>query len=81
MTPRIVTTAQIAQAAGLTEKHVRRMVSRAKGAGPYVAPTWFGVRMQIADRKDGTVIFTSLPAHIREAFMMLDQQELPLPPP
>jgi len=36
MTPSHVTPDQIAEVAGLSEKHVRRMISRAQGAGPYV---------------------------------------------
>ena len=80
--PHQVTPAQIADVAGLTEKHVRRMISRAKGAGPYVSPDWYGVRMDVT-RTDGgpIVMLSSLPAQIREAFVMLDQQELPLTPP
>jgi hypothetical protein len=68
--------------AGLTEKHVRRMIRRAEGAGPYVSRDWFGARMQVCRTDDGALVaFPSLPDHIREAFVMLDQRELPLTPP
>ena len=82
MTPACVTPAEIARVAGLTEKHVRRMISRARGCGPYVPQEWFGALMRIEDGECGPrVVFATLPDHIREAFVMLDQPELPLPPP
>ena len=82
MTPAHVTPDQIACIAGLTEKHVRRMIRRAEGCGPYVSRDWFGVRMQVCRTDDAVqVAFPSLPDHIREAFVMLDQKELPLTPP
>ncbi|MEM7295671.1 MAG: hypothetical protein AAF330_03450 [Pseudomonadota bacterium] len=82
MTPTHVTPSEIARIAGITEKHVRRMIGRAVNPGLYDNPDWFGVRMNVI-RDDGgpKVTFTSLPEQIREAFVMLDQQELPLPPP
>ena len=73
---------QIADVAGLTEKHVRRMVSRAEGAGPFVSGQWFGQRLQVVREGDAKkVAFTTLPQHIREAFVSLAQLDLPLPPP
>lgn len=82
MTPSRVTPAQIAQVSGLTEKHVRRMVGRAQGAGPHVSPCWFGERMRVRVVESGLEVeFASLPQHIREAFVLLDQPDLPLPPP
>ncbi len=82
MTPSYVSPDQIAQVAGLSEKHVRRMVARARGAGPYVSPEWFGKRLRVVTGDCGPEIeFATLPKHIREAFMLLDQLELPLTPP
>ncbi len=81
MTPDFVSPDQIAQIAGLTEKHVRRMIGRAQGAGPYVNDEWFGQRMHVVVGECGPLVaFATLPDHIREAFVMLDQEELPLPP-
>jgi len=57
------------------------MISRAQGAGPYVAADWFGKRLAVCTGECGPEVeFSSLPDHIREAFVMQDQQELPLPP-
>lgn len=82
MTPSHVTPDQIAEVAGLSEKHVRRMIARAQGAGPYVSQEWFGKRLRIVTGECGPEVeFATLPDHIREAFVMLDQEELPLPPP
>ena len=82
MTPAYVTPDQIAAMAGVTEKHVRRMISRARGAGPYLNPLWYGTRMRVSIGECGPeVAFATLPDHIREAFVMQDQEELPLPPP
>lgn len=82
MTPSHVTPDQIANVAGLTEKHVRRMIARAQGAGPYVSREWFGKRMRVVIGESGPEVeFATLPDHIREALVMLDQPELPLPPP
>lgn len=82
MTPCRVTPAEIAQVAGVTEKHVRRMMSRARGSGHHVSPEWFGRIMRIEKGEHGPeVVFATLPDHIREAFVMLDQQELPLTHP
>ncbi|KMW60766.1 hypothetical protein AIOL_000931 [Candidatus Rhodobacter oscarellae] len=77
MTPSQVTTAEIAKVSGLTRKHVRRMITRAANGR-----SWCGADMRLTFPEDGDVLveFHSLPDHIREAFVMLDQQELPLPP-
>ncbi|MGD9918580.1 MAG: hypothetical protein AB7U46_11200 [Paenirhodobacter sp.] len=40
-----VSPAEIAEVCKLTEKHVRRMIRRAEGCGPWVSPLWFGCRM------------------------------------
>lgn len=82
MTPAYVRPEQIAAVANLSEKHVRRVIMRAQGAGPYVSTDWFGNRLVVRTGEHGPeVAFSSLPNHIREAFIMLDQPELPLPPP
>jgi hypothetical protein len=82
MTPSYVTPDQIAQVAGVTEKHVRRMISRAQGGGPFGNPLWFGTRMRVSVGECGPEVeFATLPGHIREGFVMQDQEELPLPPP
>ncbi|MCT4608636.1 MAG: hypothetical protein N4A70_05465 [Pelagimonas sp.] len=81
MTPVHVTPSQIAAVSGLTEKHVVRMLFRARG-GTQFTRLWFGRQLRIIDDVDGPKVeFASLPDHIREAFVMLDQQELPLFPP
>lgn len=82
MTPSFVTPDQIADVSGLTEKHVKRMISRAEGGGPYLNPLWLGVRMRVRRDDEGiAVAFASLPEHIRDAFVMQDQMELPLTSP
>lgn len=79
MTPSRVTPAEIAQVVGCTEKHVRRMIGRSRGAEPETRSTWFGVTLRIEKGEHGPeVVFATLPDHIREAFVMLDQRELPL---
>lgn len=67
----LVTPSQIAAAAQVTEKHVRRMISRAQGSGPYVPTDWFGVRMRVVV-DDGALLveFASLPDHIRDAVLV-----------
>lgn len=74
----IVSVEEIARASGLTEKHVRRQFARARGAGPWVRQTWCGAHLRLTD--DGAE-FSSLPEHIREALVLADQEQLPLPPP
>lgn len=79
MTPARVTPSEIAAVSGLTEKHVRRVFSRAVGAGPYVSPEWYGGRLIISQSDRGPVAeFASLPIHIREAFIEQNQLRLPL---
>lgn len=79
MTPDRCTSAEIAAAAHVTEKHVRRMMARAIGAGPYASPLWFGRRMSVHKGARGLEVeFATLPDHIREAFVMRDQLPLPL---
>lgn len=76
-----VSPAEIAEVSKLTEKHVRRMIRRAEGCGPWVSPLWFGCRMEVLRTAAGLKVrLASLPPHIREAFVMLDQLELPLCP-
>lgn len=73
-----VTVAEIAKVSGLTRKHVRRMITRnANGR------SWCGADMRLSFPDDGDALVEvhTLPDHIREAFVMLDQLELPLPPP
>lgn len=78
MTPQHVTITEIATVSGLTRKHVRRMATRA-----VQGRAWCGAEMRLTIPEEGEVLveFTTLPDHIREAFVMLDQEELPLPPP
>lgn len=78
MTPCQVTTTEIATISGLTRKHVRRMATRAQDGR-----SWCGADMRLTFPEDGDVLveFSTLPDHIREAFVMMDQPELPLPPP
>jgi len=76
-----VTPDQIAAVTGFTEKHVRRVVSGMNGEGLYSDRDWFGIRLRLVETEAGQVVeFASLPDHIREAFVMLDQPELPLSP-
>lgn len=76
MTPQQVTITEIAQVSGLTRKHVRRMAYRAT-----LGRSWCGadMRLNIPAKGEWSVEFTTLPDHIREAFVMVDQEELPLP--
>jgi hypothetical protein len=78
MSTRQVTLAEVADISGLTRKHVRRMATRAQEGR-----SWCGADMRLTFPEDGDVLveFPTLPDHIREAFVMLDQLELPLPPP
>ncbi|MEM6727839.1 MAG: hypothetical protein AAF618_05005 [Pseudomonadota bacterium] len=74
-----MTVEEIAHVAGLTEAWVRQKLVEASIAGPgYV---WRKAELR-AVCQDGELLaeFASLPEPIREAFVMLDQQELPLPP-
>lgn len=79
MTPSHVTPDRIAEVAGLSQKHVRRMVARA--SDPVEPAEWYGARLRAVSGESGLEVeFATLPQHIREAFVMLDQEELPLPP-
>lgn len=81
MTPDRCTSAEIAAAVHVTEKHVRRMLQRAIGCGPHVSPLWFGRRPVVHKSLAGLEVeFATLPDHIREALVMRDQLALPLPP-
>lgn len=76
----LVTPAQIASLARITEKHVRRVI-RQFSAGPYHRrKAWRGVALRI---HDGLMVeFASLPDDIRDAALVArDQLPLPFPPP
>jgi hypothetical protein len=77
MSARQVTLAEVAEVSGLTRKHIRRMATRAQEGR-----TWCGAEMRLTAPSKGelSIEFTTLPDHIREAFVMLDREELPLPP-
>lgn len=74
MSAQLVTITEIAVVAGLTYKHVRRMAYRATQGR-----SWCGADMRLITPAKGewSVEFVTLPEHIREAFVMLDQNELP----
>lgn len=78
MTPREVTFAEVAKVSGLTRKHVRRMATRIQEGR-----AWCGVETCLTAPAKGEpkFLFSTLPEHIREAFVMLDQEELPFPKP
>ena len=71
-----VTISEVAKVSGLTRKHVRRMAYRATQG-----QSWCGADLilNIPVKGEWLIKFTTLPSHIREAFVMLDQAELPLP--
>ena len=83
MIPGCVSAAEIARAAGLTERHVRSRIARAEGCGLCASRLWHGKLLDVRRAPDGGVLvaFASLPDHIREAFVMLDQYELPFSTP
>jgi len=70
-----VTITKVAKVAGVSRKHVRRQVTRAQAGR-----AWCGAEMRVAFPADGEVLveFPTLPEHIREALVMLDQAELRL---
>lgn len=70
-----VTIAQVAEVAGVSRKHVRRQVTRAQAGR-----AWCGAEMRALLPPGGEVLveFPTLPEHIREAFVVLDQIELPI---
>lgn len=76
MSPLLVTLTEVAQVTGLTRKHVRRMAFRATQGR-----AWLGADMRLTIPANGEwlVDFSTLPDHIREAFVLLDQAALPLP--
>lgn len=76
----LVTPAEIAALAHITEKHVRRVIrqfSRPLISGGRVA--WHGANLRV---RDGLMVeFASLPDDIRDAALVArDQLDLPLPP-
>ena len=76
----LVTPAEIAGLARITEKHVRRVI-RQFSAGPYVSrAAWRGAALRI---HDGLLVdFASLPPDLRDAALVArDKMSLPLPPP
>lgn len=80
MTADLVTPAQIALYARITEKHVRRVI-RQFSAGPWHGRrAWRGAVLRIGP---GLMVdFASLPADLRDAALVIrDQLCLPLPPP
>lgn len=76
----LVTPAEIAALAGITEKHVRRVIREFQTRG-WLPPrdTWRGAELRI---HDGLMVeFSSLPADIRDAALVArDQMALPFPP-
>ncbi len=77
----LVTPAQIASLARITEKHMRRVIREFHSRG-WLGPrkTWRGVPLRIHDGQ--LVEFASLPADIRDAALVArDQLSLPFPPP
>lgn len=67
---------QVAELGKVSRKHVRRQVTRAQ-----TGRAWCGAEMRAVMPSGGDVLieFGTLPEHIREAFIMLDQVALPLP--
>lgn len=76
----LVTPAEIAALARITEKHVRRVI-RQFSAGPWHGRSaWRGAVLNI--RPGNLVAFSSLPVELRDAALVArDQLSLPLPPP
>jgi hypothetical protein len=70
-----VTITKISEVAGVSRKHVRRQVTRAQAGR-----AWCGadLRLIVPSKGEFSVEFSTLPEHIREAFVMLDQVALPL---
>jgi hypothetical protein len=70
-----VTIDEVAQMGKVSRKHVRRQVTRAQAGR-----AWMGAEMRAVIPKGGDVLieFGTLPDHIREAFVMLDQVALQL---
>ena len=76
----LVTPAQIAELARITEKHVRRVIREFHTRGWYPPrKAWRGVALRIHDGMQ--VEFASLPDDIRDAALVArDQMPLPFPP-
>lgn len=66
---------EVAELGKVSRKHVRRQVTRAQAGR-----AWMGAEMRAVIPKGGDVLieFGTLPEHIREAFVMLDQAALQL---
>lgn len=71
-----VTITKVAEVAGVSRKHVRRQVTRAQAGR-----AWCGadLRLVIPSKGECLVELSTLPEHIREAFVMIDQVALPFP--
>ncbi|MFS4437869.1 hypothetical protein ACMA5I_06625 [Paracoccaceae bacterium GXU_MW_L88] len=79
MTPRHVSPEDIAEVAGLTLPYVRRVVSEFKSRS---RTAWHGAKLHIEGEPGAyRIAFRDLPEHVREAFTLLDQQNLPFTPP
>lgn len=78
MTPAIVSAQDISEATGLSLTWCKQKLTDASSGPPM--NIWRRVQVRTLKR-DGEVfaVFTSLPVEFREAFVMRDQQELPLP--
>jgi predicted DNA-binding protein (UPF0251 family) len=65
----------VAELGQVSRKHVRRQVTRAQAGR-----AWCGAEMRAVIPSGGDVLieFGTLPEHIREAFVMLDQADLPI---
>ena len=75
----LMTPAQIAALARITEKHVRRVISQFSAGPWHRRETWRGACLHI--HPGPLVAFSSLPADLRDAALVArDQLCLPLPP-
>lgn len=76
----VVTPAQIAGLAGITEKHVRRVIREFQTRGCHSPrKAWRGAALRIHDAMQ--IEFASLPDDIRDAALVArGQMHLPLPP-
>lgn len=76
-------TSEIARLGGITEDHVKKVIRecRAEDTPEQRKAGWHGMWPVIRETEAGfEVALPSLPTHIREAFVMRDQPELPPPP-
>ena len=80
MTGPLLSPAEVAALARITQKHVRRVIGQFS-AGPWHGrKTWRGAVLRI--HPDKLVEFSSLPVDLRDAALVArDQLSLPLPPP